>query len=67
MPSLLHVSVSPSGEYSVSRGLSEEYISAWKELHPAGEVIQKDLVKDPAPHLDIEAISATQKRKDLGI
>ena len=64
MPSLLHVSVSPSGEYSVSRGLSKEYISAWKELHPAGEVIEKDLVKDPVPHLDIEAISANYAPAD---
>lgn len=64
MSSLLHIVASPSGERSVSRGLSEEHISAWKELHPAGEVIQRDLVKDPVPHLDAEAIYAHHSPAD---
>lgn len=58
MKSILQIEVSPSGNYSVSRGVSEEFMSAWKEAHPGGRIIQKDFVNQPVPHLDGEAIYA---------
>lgn len=58
MSSILHVEVSPSENYSVSRGISQEFMAAWKKAHPNGKVIEKDFVNSPVPHLDGEAIYA---------
>lgn len=56
MTSLLHIEVSPSGNQSVSRGISEEFVKAWKLSHPEGTIIGKDFASNPVPHLDGEAI-----------
>lgn len=58
MSSLLQIEVSPSGEHSVSRQISAEFVSAWKAAHADGTVIVKDLAVNPVPHLDGEAIFA---------
>lgn len=58
MSSLLQIEVSPSGENSVSRQISAEFVSAWKAAHTDGTVIVKDLAVNPVPHLDGEAIFA---------
>ena len=55
---LLYISVSPTGDYSTSRAVANEYLANWKAANPSGQVIEKDLVKDPVPHLDAEAIYA---------
>lgn len=58
MPTLLHVEVSPLGENSVSREVSAEFVQSWKEVHPDGAIIVRDLSTDPVPHLDAETIFA---------
>jgi FMN-dependent NADH-azoreductase len=58
MPSLLQIEVSPSGDESVSRTISKEYVSVWQQAHPDGQVILRDLDADPVPHLDAEGIFA---------
>lgn len=58
MSSLLHIEVSPGGENSVSRTVSAEFVAAWKEKNPEGNVISRDLNANPVPHLDGEAIFA---------
>lgn len=58
MTSLLHIEVSPSGENSVSRTVSAEFLAAWKEKNPTGAVISRDLNANPVPHLDADAIFA---------
>jgi FMN-dependent NADH-azoreductase len=58
MPSLLHIEVSPSGDQSVSRSISAEFISAWKQVNPEGQITARDLNANPVPHLDGEAIFA---------
>jgi len=64
MSSLLHIQVSPSGSYSVSRGVSEEFVSAWKASHAGGKIIDRDLTKEQIPHLDSEAIAANHTPAD---
>jgi len=58
MPSLLQIEVSPSGEQSVSRAISAEFVAAWKEANPEGQITTRDLSTNPVPHLDGETIFA---------
>ena len=34
MTHILHIDTSPRAERSVSRGISNEFVTAWKEAHP---------------------------------
>lgn len=61
---LLAISASPMGSYSVSRAVADEYIRSWKLTFPEGKIIQKDLVTNPIPHLDAEAIHANYTPAD---
>ena len=58
MPYLLHIAVSPQGENSRSRALANEFIEAYKAAHPDHDVFNRDLDKEPVPHLDGEALTA---------
>jgi len=64
MSSILHIEVSPSGNYSVSRGVSEEFMTAWKKANPEGRITAKDFVNNPVPHLDGEAVYANYSPAD---
>lgn len=55
---LLHIEVSPLGENSVSRGISQEFAAAWTAAHPEGRIVLRDLAAETVPHLDGEAIFA---------
>lgn len=48
-PSLLLLNVSPRGERSGSRQLSNEYLSAWRAAHPDGRTIIRDIGVNPPP------------------
>jgi hypothetical protein len=48
---LLHVDSSILGAGSVSRQLSEEIVAAERRLHPAAEVVYRDLASTPVAHL----------------
>ncbi len=58
MSHLLHIEVSPAGENSISRGISQEFLSAYVAAHPETAVITRDFSTNPIPHLDDEAIFA---------
>lgn len=58
MKKLLHIEASPSGNYSVSRSISREYLDIWKKLNNPDFIFTRDLVLNPIPHLDGEAIFA---------
>src|SRR3984885_14611649 len=45
MSTLLHIDSSPLGEASISRNLSSEFVQRWKQTHPKGEVITRDLTE----------------------
>jgi FMN-dependent NADH-azoreductase len=55
MPTLLHIDSSPLGEgASISRHLTHEFVQSWKQAHPDGKVITRDLSA-----LNLSAIDAT--------
>jgi FMN-dependent NADH-azoreductase len=57
MPTLLHINVSPRGNYSISRQLGNAAVEAWKERNPSGRVIERDLAKTPLTFVDLDWIA----------
>jgi FMN-dependent NADH-azoreductase len=47
MSTLLHVNSSPMYGHSVSRELTEAFVTRWKASHPGGEVLERDLTATP--------------------
>lgn len=58
MSYLLHIEVSPTGNNSISRSISQDFVKSWSTAHEDGRVVLRDLAANPVPHLDIEAIYA---------
>ena len=58
MPKLLVVEASPRGDLSISRNLSTLFIQAWKNSHPHGEIVERDLAKMHLPTLTLPWIGA---------
>jgi len=56
MPTLLHITVSPRGAYSISRQLSEAAVREWKTRNSGGRVIERDLSKTPLTFVDLDWI-----------
>jgi len=57
MPTLLHLTVSPRGNQSISRRLSDAAVEAWKARNPRGRVIERDLAKSPLTFVDVDWIA----------
>jgi FMN-dependent NADH-azoreductase len=57
MPALLAIDASPRFENSVSRKLTTRFIEHWKDAHPGGEVIRRDLMKTRLPFVDLSWIA----------
>jgi len=53
---LLHLDSSILGENSVSRSVSAAVVAQLKAAHPGLEIVRRDLVADPLPHLTLEAL-----------
>lgn len=51
MPTLLHLDSSPL-ESSITRELTREFVKIWKDAHPDGTVIDRDLTVQPPKPLD---------------
>lgn len=62
--SLLKITTSVNGDHSISNGLADAFVAAWKEKNPDGVVIERDLQKSPVPHVDGEAIYAGYTPED---
>ncbi|MBD2451680.1 FMN-dependent NADH-azoreductase [Nostoc sp. FACHB-152] len=58
MANILHIDSSPRGERSISRSLSYEFITSWKDTHPGDTVTYRDLGHHPVPHVDESWIAA---------
>jgi len=58
MANILHIDSSPRGERSISRSLSYEFITSWKDAHPGDTVTYRDLGHHPVPHVDEAWIAA---------
>jgi FMN-dependent NADH-azoreductase len=57
MSTLLKIDVSPRGDYSVSRNLSQRFAEAWQQAHPDGTVASRDLTKTELPFVDLTWIA----------
>src|SRR5262245_53695246 len=59
MPTLLRIDSSPlGGDASTSRKLTAEFVERWKEAHPDGDVITRDLATAEPPLVTAEWIGA---------
>lgn len=58
MPVLLHLDSSPLGTASFSRHLSNEFVDNWKQDHPDGTIITRDLTVSPLRVIDADWIGA---------
>ena len=57
MATLLHIKVSPRGNYSISRQLGNAAVHAWKERNPGGRVIERDLANTALTFVDLDWIA----------
>ncbi|WP_414753681.1 FMN-dependent NADH-azoreductase [Anabaena sp. CCY 9910] len=55
---LLHLDSSPRGERSISRTLTQQFVSLWKQMYPDVPVIYRDLGRYPVPAIDEAWIAA---------
>jgi FMN-dependent NADH-azoreductase len=59
MATLLHIDASLfPGEASASRTVTAAFADAWREAHPEGTVVHRDLAAEPLPHIDVVTVSA---------
>jgi FMN-dependent NADH-azoreductase len=58
MPTLLHLDSSPTGDRSVSRALTAEFVKHWQAANPAGTVVSRDLTTTPLKPIDGQTIGA---------
>ena len=58
MAHLLHIDSSPRGERSRSRQLTQEFVTTWKQVHPADTITYRDVGRDPVPHVNERWIAA---------
>ena len=64
MSRILVIESSARQQGSVSRQLTEQFISQWKNAHPADEVRVRDLAAEPVPHLDADLLGGWMKPAD---
>src|SRR5579862_5545729 len=57
MATLLHINVSPLGNYSISRQPGNMAVDAWKERNPGGGVIERDLANTSLTFVDLDWIA----------
>jgi len=58
MPTLLHIDSSPLYGRSVSRQLTEAFVTQWKSSHPKGTVVDRDLYATSIPPVTAEWVAA---------
>ena len=57
MPTLLNIQSSPRGPQSVSRTLSQDFVTAWRTKHPDGTVVVRDLAESSLPYVGVPWIT----------
>lgn len=58
MATLLHLDSAVFPQGSASREVTAAFVQTWREQHPDGKVVYRDLAAEPLPHLDAEAVGA---------
>ena len=56
---ILHIDSSISGEKSASRAISRSIVDSLRATDSASEVVTRDLVSDPLPHLTLDSFADT--------
>ncbi len=64
MPTLLAIQSSPRGDHSVSRKLTAEFVADWKDAHPGGTVVTRDLMKTSLSFVDVPWITGAYTPPD---
>jgi FMN-dependent NADH-azoreductase len=64
MSTLLHIDSSARGERSVSRQLTHDFAHVWKQAHPGGKIIYRDLGHHPVPLVSETFIAAAYTPPD---
>lgn len=58
MDTLLYLQSSIYADAGASSTLARTFIDQWRSTHPNGRVIERDLARNPLPHLDAERFGA---------
>lgn len=58
MATLLHIDSAVFPQGSASREVTAAFVGSWREQHPQGEVVYRDLAAAPLPHLTVAAATA---------
>jgi len=58
MTKLLIVETSARGERSVSRAMTQRFLTHWRARHPVGAIVRRDLAAAPPPFVDGEWLRA---------
>lgn len=61
MSRILVIESSARQQGSISRQLTEQFITQWRQTHPADEVHVRDLAAEPVPHLDADLLGGWMK------
>ncbi len=64
MKTLLQINTSIFSDGGQSSRLAERFVAAWREAHPDGTVLVRDLAKDPVPHIDAGRFGAFLAKPD---
>jgi FMN-dependent NADH-azoreductase len=64
MPILLHLDASPRGDRSITRQLTHAFATTWKQTHPGGQMIYRDLGRNPVPLVTETFIAAVYTPSD---
>jgi len=63
MATLLRLDASSRGQASVSRAMADYFVTHWRQFNPDGEIVVRDLVKNPLPHIAEDTISGFYQDK----
>ncbi len=58
MNTLLYIQSSIFSDAGTSSGLARQFADKWRQVHPHGSVIERDLAREPVPHLDADRFHA---------
>lgn len=58
MKTLLQINTSLFGDAGNSTRLANQFVARWRASHPDGQVIVRDLAREPVPHLAAEHVQA---------
>lgn len=59
---VLQLDSSPAGSASISRQVASAIAAAVVSKHPGATLVERDLVKDPIPHLDTAALTSLKRQ-----